>query len=127
MEEIIVNRVTESSLTTLNLEDYFPKEEIALFDIKDFLFMGLILKEKDFREGLKNLDLSGYAGKQVAVTCSADAIVPVWAYMLVASLIQPVAAGINFASPEKLQQELLVKNISQIDAEAYRDQRVVIK
>ena len=73
MEETFVNKVSESGIVSLNLEEFYPKEEIALFDMKDYLFMGLILKEKDFRESLKNLDLSIYTNKVVAVTCSADA------------------------------------------------------
>ncbi|HRD57906.1 MAG TPA: DUF2480 family protein, partial [Ferruginibacter sp.] len=75
-----VNKVAESGILTLNLEDYFPKQEIAVFDLKDFLFMGLILKEKDFREALKQLDVTPYQDKVVALTCSTDAIIPVWAY-----------------------------------------------
>ena len=89
----LVNKVADSGIITLNLEDYYPKEPVTVFDLKDYLFMGLILKEKDFRESLKQLDITQYSGKLVAVTCSADAIIPVWAYMLVASLLQPVAAG----------------------------------
>ena len=89
MEETFVNKVSESGIVSLNLEDYYPKEDIAQFDMKDYLFMGLILKEKDFRETLKNLDLTIYNNKIVAVTCSADAVIPMWAYMLAASYIQP--------------------------------------
>src|SRR5215210_5104723 len=83
MSEAIVNKVAQSGLITLNLEDYLPTGEIVVFDLKDHLFMGLILKEKDFREALKNLDWPIYQQKNVAITCSVDAIIPVWAYMLV--------------------------------------------
>ena len=72
----IVNKVANSGLITLNLEDYLPKEEAVVFDLKDHLFMGLILKEKDFREALKNMDWTPYKDKNVAITCSADAIIP---------------------------------------------------
>ena len=94
MAEEIINRVATSALEDLNLEDYYPKEQIVVFDLKPFLFMELILKEKDFREGLQNTDWSVYQGKVVTVTCTADAIIPMWAYMLVASYLQPVAADV---------------------------------
>jgi hypothetical protein len=127
MEETIINKVSESALTTLNLEDFYPKEEIALFDMKDFLFMELILKEKEFREALKNLELGKYEDKLVAVTCTADAVIPVWAYMLVATHLQPVAKEIVFGTEEELKKQLLLKNISRLSINDYADKRVVIK
>ena len=127
MEEIFVNKVSESGILSLNLEDFYPKEEIALFDMKDYLFMRLILKEKDFRESLKNLDLSIYQNKIVAVTCSADAVIPMWAYMLAASYLQPVATEVAFATVEELKNTILLKNIEQITTAEFADQRVVIK
>jgi hypothetical protein len=127
MEAEFVNKVSESGIITLNLEDFYPKDETAVFDMKDYLFMGLILKEKDFRETMKNLDLTPYQDKNIALTCSADAIIPVWAYMLVASYLQPVAKEIVFGNAEFLHKTLFLKNIAQINAEDYRDQRVVIK
>jgi hypothetical protein len=127
MSEAIINKVSESALMTLNLEDYFPSEEIAVFDMKDYLFMGLILKEKDFRESLKNLDLSLFKNKAVAVTCSADAVIPMWAYMLVASTLQPVAKEIIFGTAEELKTRLLIKNIAQLPLNDFTDKRVVIK
>jgi Protein of unknown function (DUF2480) len=127
MEELIINKVSESQLITLNLEEYFPREEVALFDMKDYLFMGLILKEKDFREALKLLDLAIYTNKAVAVTCSADAVIPVWAYMLVASYLQPVAKEVVFGTAEELKKQLLLKNIAQLNVNDFTDKRVVIK
>ncbi|CAN5824318.1 DUF2480 family protein [soil metagenome] len=127
MSEVVVNKVSESALVTLNLEEYYPSEEIALFDMKDYLFMGLILKEKDFREALKTLDLQPYTNKSVAVTCSADAVIPVWAYMLVASYLQPVAKEVAFATVEDLKQRLLLKNIGNININDFADKRIVIK
>ena len=121
------NKVAESGIITLNLEDYYPKEEIAVFDLKGYLFMGLILKEKDFREALKNLDLAPYAGKNVALTCTADAIIPMWAYMLVASYLQPVANEVVFGNEDILQKTLFLKNLYTIKPEDYTDKRVVIK
>lgn len=127
MEELIINKVSESSLITLDLEDYYPIEEIASFDMKDYLFMGLILKEKDFREALKSLDLSVYTDKHVAVTCSADAVIPVWAYMLAVSYLQPVSKELVFATAEELKKQLLLKNITQLNVADFADKRVVIK
>ena len=127
MNEGIVNKVAESSLTELDLEKYFPREETAVFDMKEYLFMGLILKEKDFREALKNQDFSCYQDKCVAVTCSADAIIPVWAYMLVAAYIQPFAKDIVFGDEEFLHKTLFLKNLSSIDVETFADKRVVVK
>ncbi|MCW3090297.1 MAG: hypothetical protein JWP81_1366 [Ferruginibacter sp.] len=127
MDQPMINKVSESSLVTFNLEDFFPKEEIAVFDMKDHLFMGLILKEKDFREALKNIDLSVYENKTVAVTCSADAVIPVWAYMLVASYLQPVAKEVIFGNVEETTKQLLLKNIAQINFDEFADKRVVIK
>ncbi len=127
MEAEFVNKVSESGIITLDLEDFYPKEETAVFDMKDHLFMGLILKEKDFREVMKNLDLTPYKDKNIALTCSADAIIPVWAYMLVASYLQPVAKEIIFGDADFLHKTLFLKNIDRINAEDYKDQRVVIK
>ncbi|RYD82897.1 MAG: DUF2480 family protein [Sphingobacteriales bacterium] len=127
MSEQFVNKVAESGIITLNLEDYYPKEEVKLFDMKDYLFMGLILKEKDFRESLKQLDITVYENKIVALTCSADAVIPMWAYMLVASLLQPVAKEIIFGNEEQTSQEILLRNITAIKATEFADQRMVIK
>ncbi|MBC7423029.1 MAG: DUF2480 family protein [Ferruginibacter sp.] len=127
MEDIIINKVSESGIVSLDLEEFYPKEEIALFDMKDYLFMGLILKEKDFRESLKNLDLTIYTDKIVAVTCSADAVIPMWAYMLVASYLQPVIKEVYFGTIEEIKTALLLKNIEKIAIEEYLDKRVVIK
>jgi hypothetical protein len=127
MEEALVNKVSDSALVTLDLEEFYPSGEVTVFDLKDYLFMGLILKEKDFREALKQLDVSPYADKIAAVTCSADAVIPMWAYMLLASYLQPVAREVIFGTAEEAKKQLLLKNISQINIEAYTDKRVVIK
>lgn len=126
-DAIIVNKVAESGIVTLNLEDYYPKAEIAVFDLKDYLFMGLILKEKDFREALKTVNWDEWKDKTVAVTCSADAIIPMWAYMLVAAYLQPVAAGVHFGTADAVKTQQLLQNIANIDASDYMDKRVVIK
>ena len=127
MEEVMTNKVSESSILTIDLEEYYPKDETVVFDLKGYLFMGLILKEKDFREALKNLDLAPYTNKNVALTCTADAIIPMWAYMLVSSYLQPVAKNVVFGNADFLHQTLFLKNIAAINQENYTDKRVVIK
>lgn len=127
MSEVFTNKVAESGILTIDLENFFPKEEIVVFDIKDYLFMGLILKEKDFRVALKELSLEKYEHKIVAVTCSADAIIPMWAYMLIASLLQPVCINVILGNADEVQNKLLLQNIQQIDVAAYMDNRVVVK
>jgi Protein of unknown function (DUF2480) len=127
MEEVFVNKVAESGIITLDLEDFYPKEETMVFDMKDHLFMGLILKEKDFRETMKGMDIEPYKGKNVALTCSADAVIPVWAYMLVASYLQPVVKELIFGDAEFLHKTLFLQNISKINIADYEDKRVVIK
>lgn len=127
MSDEIVNKVAESGLITLDLETFYPKGETAVFDLKDHLFMGMILKEKDFREALKKEDWEKYRDKHVAVTCTADAIIPVWAYMLVTTYLQPVAKEIITGSEKELHKTLFLKNLSSINPEAYTDKRVVLK
>ncbi|GAC1379435.1 MAG: DUF2480 family protein [Ginsengibacter sp.] len=125
--EKFVNKVEESGILTIDLESFLPSEEISLFDLKDYLFMGLILKEKDFREALKNMDWSAYKNKIVAVTCSADAVIPMWAYMLLASNLQPVAKEVFYGDINSVTEKCLSNNISNIKVDQYRDKRVVIK
>lgn len=125
--EIFINKVAESGLVTLDLEVFYPKGPIKTFDLKAYLFMELILKEKDFRVALQNTDWSVYQDANVAITCSVDAIIPMWAYMLTASYLQPVAKEIVFGNEEKLINELLLKNLYRFDAAAYEDKRVVVK
>ncbi len=124
---MIVNKVSESGLVTLDLEEYYPKEETAVFDMKNHLFMGLILKEKEFRETMKNLNLTPYKGKNISLTCTADAVIPMWAYMLVASYLEPIANEVVFGDNDFLHKTLFLRNISKINASDYQDKRVVIK
>jgi len=125
--EQIINKVSESLLTTIDLEEFYPKGEIAVFDLKNYLFMELILKEKDFRAALQSLDWEQYRDKYVAITCSADAIIPMWANMLVASNLQPVAKEVVFGTEPELIKYLLQKNLSTVNGADYTDKRVVIK
>ena len=128
MSDEIINKVAESGLITIDLEKYLPqKTEIEVFDLKDFLFMGMILKEKDFREALKKHDWEKYRGKNVAITCSADAIIPVWAYMLVTSYLQPVARETLVGSESEVYKTIFLKNISSINVAEFSDKRIVLK
>jgi hypothetical protein len=127
MEEIIINKVAESGIITIDLENYLSNNEVAPFDLKDYLFMELILKEKDFRLALKSLDKTLYQDKIVAIHCSADAIIPMWANMLVASTLEPVSKGIFYGDVDSVKKKILLQNIQQINTTNYTDQRVVIK
>ena len=127
MSEAITNKVSESGLITLDLEQYYPRDKVVLFDLKDYLFMGLILKEKDFREALKNLDWEVYRNKYVGVTCSADAIIPPWAYMLAASYLQPVANDVMMGDEQEVHKTIFTKNIQSINVDEFAGQRVVVK
>lgn len=126
MSETLVNKVSSSGLVTINLEDLLPALPVE-FDLKNYLFMGLILKEKEFRQALKQLDWGVYQNKDVAITCSADAIIPVWAYMLVTTYLQPVAKNVRVGTAAEVQQQLFIKNIEELNAAAFRDERIVIK
>lgn len=127
MSDAIINKVADSGLISLDLENYYPKGEVVVFDMKDHLFMGMILKEKDFREALKNLDWEIYKNKYVAVTCTADAVIPVWAYMLVASNLSSIAKDFIMGDEKELHRTLFLKNLSAINTREFADKRIVIK
>ena len=123
----LINKVAQSALVTLNLEELIHPGERVIYDIKDNLFMGLILREKDFRTFIKENDWSVYAGKNVAIVNSADAIVPTWAYMLLATKLQPYVNCYVLGNLEDLEQVLFQEAIAKIDREEYRDAKVVVK
>jgi hypothetical protein len=127
IQENIVNKVASSGLITLNLEEYYDKGERLIYDIKENLFHGLILREKDFREFIKGHDWAAYAGKNVGIICSADAIVPTWAYMLLSNKLSPYANEVVFGDLDTLEAVLFTKALAKIDFNAYRDERVVVK
>jgi len=127
MSDEIVNKVAESGLITLNLEEFLPDRPVVLFDLKEYLFMGLILKEKDFRAAMQQHDWRQYQDKYVAVTCTVDAVIPVWAYMLVASYLQPFAKDVVYGNEEELKNQVLMKNLQQHDVTSYTDKRIVVK
>lgn len=126
-EKPLVNRVAQSGLITLHLESYFPKEEIVAFDFHDYLFRGMILREKDFREAQKNFDWDAVQGKILAVHCSTDAIIPMWAYMLVGSAAAAHCHDVVFGSPDEVATIGLLKNLETIDPQEYTGQRVIVK
>ena len=127
MEPLFVNRVANSGLVTLNLEDFIHPGDRVVYDIKDNLFHGLMLREKDFREFVKTHDWAQYDGQNVAIICSADAIVPTWAYMLLASKLQGHAHRYVFGDLEALEQALFAEAIAGINPADYQDAKLVIK
>ena len=126
MEEL-VNKVKESGLIQMDLAQFKPRREIVELDIANQLHMGLILKEKDFRQWIKDEDWSRYAAKAVALFCSADAIVPTWAFMLVASQLTAAGALVCFGNKQVLMRELVLSELDQLKLSDYEDGRVIIK
>ena len=127
LSEPIINRVAQSSLVTFNLEDYYPEGERVVYDLKDNLFEGMILREREFRAFMKEHDWVQYQGKYVALTCSADAIVPVWAYMLLATKLEPYARRVIFGTQDTLEAVLFQEALQQVDITQFQDAKVVVK
>jgi hypothetical protein len=127
IEGQIINKVANSGLLTLDLEDYSPKGEKVLYDLKQNLFMDLILREKDFREFIKTHDWSQYSHKNVAIVCSEEVLIPTWAYMLLITKLQPFAHKMVIGSLEKLEEVLLLEALENLDIEQFRDAKVVVK
>lgn len=126
--DTIVNKVAESGIITLDLSNYLPNEEaMVAFDFKPFLFREMILREKDFRASMKEHDWSQYQGKNVSIVCSVDAVIQMWAYMLVATNLQGIAASVYVGSKEEHLKKIIADNINQINQEDYKDKRVVLK
>lgn len=123
----IINKVAASSLITFDLEQYYRTGDRLLFDIKDYLFQGLILREKDFRDFIKGHDWQQYRNKFVAIHCSVDAIVPTWAYMLLAIALQPYASQVTFGSLEELEIAIFKESFSKLDWSEFKDAKVVLK
>ena len=127
MGKEIINRVANSDLITIDLSDYAPNLQISEIDLKQFLFKGVILKEKEFRKTLKEFDFSIYTNKIVALFCSSDAIVPMWAYMLATSYLNPIKSKIHFGTKEDVFQKIFTKNIEGIDAAEFEKKKVIVK
>ena len=126
-EKPLINRIAASGLITLKLEEFFPIEPVAILDLKNFLFKGLILKEKDFRVSMKAHDWQQYDGAILLVYCSTDAIIPMWAYMLVASYAAPIAKDVFQGTTEDYHRAHFSHVINEMDISAYTDQRIIIK
>jgi len=127
MSDAFINKVAESGLISIDLAEFIPSNEVAIFDIKPFLFKELILKEKEFRASLNEIDWSHYENKIVGIFCSTDAIIPMWANMLVVSSLNPFAHSVFFGDEAKVREQILLQGIFAINANDYLDQRVVIK
>ena len=127
MKNEIINRVSQSQLITFDLEELYTPGDRILIDIKDQLFQEIILKEKDFRDFIKITDWSAYKNKFVAITCSADAIIPTWAFMLLSIALQPHATKIVFGNLDDLENLIFHDALNAIDYERYRDAKIVIK
>lgn len=123
----LVNRVANSSLITINLEDYYPKAPILEFDLKGYLFRELLLREKDFRAAMKEHDWAQYQDKNLTVFCSTDAIIPVWAYQLVAVYATPYAKKVSHGNQEVFLGLHYQEVLGALELEQYQDQRVVVK
>jgi hypothetical protein len=126
-EPQIINKVANSSLITFNLEEHYESGERILFDIKDELYEGLVLREKNFRDFIKGHNWAQYENKFIALTCSTEAIVPTWAYMLLAIALKPFAKCVVFGSLQELEVELFRNALSKIDWTNFKDAKVVIK
>lgn len=127
MEGEIINRVASSSLVTFDLEQLYTPGTRVTYDIKDYLFQGLILREKDFRDHIRNHNWSDYQDKLVSIVCTADAVVPTWAYMLLAVALKPFAKRIFFGTAEEMEKELFHEKLMAIDWEQYRGAKMVVK
>ena len=127
MDKPLINRVANSGLNVFNLEDHYPTQPLKSFDLKPYLFKELILKEKDFRAALKEVDWSAYEGSIVLVFNSNDAIIPVWAYMLVSTYLKDVASEVFQGSQEEYLKLHYAKVIDEIDATTFAEERVIIK
>ncbi len=127
MAEEIINRVVNSKLKTFDLEEIYPDGKRVLFDLKDWLFEELILKEQDFRASVKNHDWSQYKNAFVAVSCSVDAIIPSWAFMLVVSELTPFAKKVVIGNLELLETAIYQELISLLEVKEYVDLPIIIK
>ncbi len=123
----IVNRVAQSPIITIDLEEIYPREERVTFDLKPFLYQELMLREKDFREALKSIVWNLYSNKWVAIYCTVDAIVPNWAFMLVATYLNPIAKGYVIGNLNTLEIFVAESCLNKIDSEIFRDRPVVVK
>ena len=124
----IVNKVAQKALVTLDLEDYFPRaEDIDIIDLKDFLYKGLVLREADFRESIKNKNWEVFTDRYVVIFCSTQAIIPMWAYMVISAELSPFSKDIASSSPDHAPEIFLYRNIVKLNTDEFKDKRVVVK
>lgn len=127
MSEQIINKVASSGLVSFDLEDYYPTNERVVYDIKQNLFQGIILREKDFRAFVKEHDWLQYENKFVAIVCSVDAVVPTWAYMLLATKLEGLAKELVFGGLQVLENQIMLHALKAIDFKQFEGKRVVVK
>ncbi len=127
MKDDIINRVANSKLVTIDLEDYYPEGKRVLFDIKDWLFEGFVLREKVFRSYASEFDWSQYQECYVALTCSTDAIIPAWAFMLLSIHLEPFAAQVVIGDLEVLETAVYQNIIDNLDVSEYTNKPIIIK
>lgn len=127
MQDDIINRVANSKLVTIDLEDYYPEGKRVLFDIKDWLFEGLVLREKDFRERVKQFNWSQYQDTYVALTCSTEAIIPAWAFILISIHLEPFAKKTVIGTLEQLETSIFQSVINALDVSKFKEKPVIIK
>jgi hypothetical protein len=127
MNNEIINKIAKSGIINLDLEDYAPRDIITEIDLKDFLFEGLILKEKYFRESLKDHNWSKYRGDVLALFCSSNSIIPMWAYMLVTSYLEKNNLINFYGNKEQVFNLLFIEIIEKLDIHEFKDKRVIIK
>lgn len=126
MEEI-VNRVAKSNVEVIDLTDYYPKEPLTSIDISQWMFKGLVIKEKEFRDFLKNHNWQQYKNHYVGITCSTDAIVPIWAYLLVSAYLQPYAKKVVFGTKKELEISVWETIMEHFPSKNYENKRVIVK
>lgn len=127
MKDEIINRIANSKLVTVDLEDYYPEGPRVLFDIKDWLFEGFVLHEKDFRGKTSEFDWSQYQDSYVALTCSNDAIIPGWAYMLLSIYLEPFAKKVIIGDLETLETSIYQDILNQLDITEFKNKPIIIK
>lgn len=123
----LINKVAQSGILTFSLDTFVAAHQVMPFDLKDFLTMGIVLREKDFRAQLKNVDWTIYQQQNVAVFCSVDTLIPRWAYMLVASYLHPIAQSVVVGSVAEAQNRLIQVSLNAHDWSIYQDKNVVVK
>jgi len=127
MADEIINRVANSKLITFDLEDFYPEGKRFVFDIKPWLFQELVLREKDFRQFVKEHDWNQYKNNYIALTCSTDAIIPAWAYMLIATKLESNAKKVIIGDLEQLESSIYQDIINTIDFNEFKDKPVIVK